>query len=165
MRASAIVCGVGSLVLGACGGGSSQPVAAGAGGAGGEGASSSDCSEHPLFSPRAYGDDGADLIRAIVRDEATGDLLFSDFPELYRLPAGEGEPVLLGSRPDEDIAGDFWLVDDALLFPGGFQVPLIETADAVLSRTDRDAQHPEVVVPLLTTTAPGSSSTPAWAIR
>lgn len=101
-----------------------------AGGSGGTSGSNGACVEDALFEPRSYGNDGTDLIRRMVIDPENGDLYFSVWQELYRLPAGSNAPELVMARPADakPISGTFWLVGDQLLMPAAPGVGSIVTA-------------------------------------
>jgi hypothetical protein len=88
------------------------------------------CTEAPLFEPQSFGEDGTDLIRHIAIDSQTGDLVFSVWQELYRLPAGSRAPELMMDRPPEaqPIYGAFWLVDNDILMPAAPGIGSILTA-------------------------------------
>lgn len=130
--------------------GGSGNEAAGAGNMGDSSNSNSNsngsCSEHPLFAAEPHGDSGDDLVRGIQIDEAGKTLLFSDLGQLFEVPLAGGKPSLLGERPNDDIAGDFWLAGDELLYPAGFATPVIEEQQAVLFSTDRDGKNKKVAV-------------------
>jgi hypothetical protein len=120
--------------------------AAGAGNVEDASESNGSCVEHPLFPAEPHGESGDDLVRAIQVDEAGNKLLFSDLGQLFEVPLAGGKPSLLGERPNDDIAGDFWLAGDELLYPAGFATPVIEEQQAVLFSTDRNGENEKVAV-------------------
>lgn len=108
------------------------------------------CKEVPLFAPLAIGTPsdggGDDLIRAIQVDEANGDIYFSGYADLYRLPAGAAAPSKLMERP---AAGDdFWLRTDRILFPSGLAFSLVQDSTSILMSTSRDGSGLTTVVPI-----------------
>lgn len=104
------------------------------------------CAERPLFVAEPHGDSGNDMVRGIQVDEATGKLIFSDLGQMFEVPLSGGKPSLLGARPNDDIAGDFWLSGEEILYPAGFATPAIEEQQAVLFSTDRDVKNQKVAV-------------------
>jgi hypothetical protein len=88
------------------------------------------CTEDALFEPQSFGEDGTDLIRHIALDSQTGDVIFSVWQQMYRLPAGSRAPELLMDRPPnaQPVYGAFWLVDDDLLMPAAPGIGSIITA-------------------------------------
>jgi hypothetical protein len=141
-RSAAAVAGF--LVL-ACGGddspGSDDP---GDGSTDG-GGTPADCEASNLFSPRPLGDSGLEVISDIEQDPTSGDLYFSTGTDLYILRPDSAEPQLLAPRPT-DIWAEFWLLDDRILLPSGFQTPLIEQEVAVLFTMPRQGGDPDVQV-------------------
>lgn len=120
----------------ACG----DDVDVGPGGAGGPGGGSAGtanatqpggaCTEAALFARRSFGEDGTDLIRRIELEPGTGDLIFSVWQELYRLPNGSDTPQPIMARPAEaqPLYGAFWLVDDDILMPAAPGIGSLLTA-------------------------------------
>ena len=106
-----------------------SPGGAGERSPGGAGAAQGDCSAdvsaNALFAPLPFGADSNDLVRRVELDPETGDLWFSTWRELYRLPNGSDEPVEVLARPSNASPQDgvFWLLDDEVLLPaaGGSQ--------------------------------------------
>jgi hypothetical protein len=117
----------GPIACGADDGGAEDGRAEG-GGANGFGSNAS-CTEEALFEPRPYGEDG-DMVRRIHLDADSGDILFSTWQELYRLPSGSRMPELVAQRPDDSkpLDGAFWLVDGRLLLPTAAGLGSILTA-------------------------------------
>jgi hypothetical protein len=87
------------------------------GSGGSAGSNGGTCSEQPTFPARGYGDDNTDLIRQIRIDDATGDMYFTTYSDLYVLRSGASEPAAISH-----LGGAFWLTDDAFLFPNGFAI-------------------------------------------
>jgi hypothetical protein len=115
----------GPIACGADDGAAEGPGAEGGGteGGGTEGGgngvgSNGSCTEDSLFEPRPYGEDG-DMVRRIHLDAGSGDILFSTWEELYRLPSGSRTPELVARRPDDSkpLDGAFWVADGSLLLP------------------------------------------------
>jgi hypothetical protein len=104
------------------------------------------CKESALFPAEAHGDNGDDLIRGLQVDEVADEIYFSDLDRIYKAPLSGGKPTLLGDRPNDDIAGSFWLADQQILYPAGFATPVIEQQVAVVYSTDRTVGAAEVVV-------------------
>ncbi len=109
---------------------------------GGSGASQGDCSQDPssnsVFAPTSYGDDGTDLIRRVEVDGQTGDLWFSTWQNIYRLPSGSDEPEQVLVRPESTwpLNGAFWLRETELLMPAAPGVGQIVTAAIPGATTD-----------------------------
>ena len=118
----------------------------GAGGSGGQpGGGKCNTAERPLFTARAFGDNG-DVVGHLEFDAKSGDLYLSADKELHVLRKGAQEPALFATRPP-DVWNAFWLEDDQFLFPRGFLVPLVDEAQTVLFTMPRSGGDATVLVP------------------
>lgn len=116
---------------GASGSGGSA-ASGGTSGSGGSGGSGENCTESPLFAPRSFGSDGADIIRDIEVDETTRDVYFITTEELFVVRADSSEATRLAGLPA--VGDHFWLTDGSVLLPGF--APNEMTDPAVLLSTD-----------------------------
>jgi hypothetical protein len=112
---------------GSAGGGGSKDSGS-SGGSGGGGA----CKEPaPLFAPLvlgdAWGEGGSDMIRTIRIDEATGEMFFNGYSQMFYMAPGSSTPTVLMQVASG--MTHFWLMTNELLFPG--------TTDTVLYTTLR----------------------------